>query len=138
MDLRACSDREGILYQSHSNPNIQADLPMATVDCLRGLAEFQFQMRELMKPGNFIAVLLLSIPVFTLPALGATAAALAPGAKLQVRITDRVSSDTAKPGDIFRGTLAQPVVVNGKTVFEKGTDVKGQVLQATSSGRLNS
>ena len=90
-----------------------------------------------MKPGNLIAVLLLFIPACTLPALAATAT-LAPGAKLQVRITDRLSSDTAKSGDTFRGTLAQPVVVNGKTVFEKGTDVKGQVLQASSSGRLNS
>ena len=90
-----------------------------------------------MKPRNLIAVWLLSILACALPVLAATAT-LAPGAKLEVRITDRLSSDTAKPGDTFRGTLAQPVVVNGKTLFEKGTDVKGQVLQASSSGRLNS
>ena len=90
-----------------------------------------------MKLRSLIAVLLLSIAACTLPVLAATAT-LAPGAKLQVRITDRLSSETAKPGDTFHGTLAQPVVVNGKTVFEKGTDVKGQVLEASSSGRLNS
>src|SRR5690349_1325459 len=93
-------------------------------------------MRELMKHRNLIV--LLSIAACALPALAATAPLVPPGAKLQVRMTDRLSSDKAKPGDIFHGTLAQTVVVNGKTIFEKGTDVKGQVIQATSSGRLNS
>lgn len=73
----------------------------------------------------------------TFAAFGATPA-IAPGVKLQVRMTERLSSDNAKAGDTFHGTLAQPVVVSGKTLFEKGTEVKGQVLQAHSSGRLNS
>lgn len=53
-------------------------------------------------------------------------------------MTDRLSSETAKPGDTFHGTLAQPVIVNGKTLFDKGTDVTGQVVSASSSGRLSS
>jgi len=88
-----------------------------------------------MKHRNQFAVLILLTA--TLPVLAATAT-LSPGAKLQVRITGHLSSDTAKPGDTFHGTLAQPVVVNGKTLFDKGTDVKGQVTQASQSGRLNS
>ena len=82
-------------------------------------------------------VLLLSVLTAALPVFAATAT-LAPGAKIQVRITERLSSDTAKPGDIFHGTLAQPVVVNGKTLFDKGTDVKGEVMLASKSGRLSS
>lgn len=94
-------------------------------------------MREMMKRGNQIIVSFLVIAIATLP-LSAATATLRPGARLHVRITERLSSDTAKPGDTFHGILAQPVVVNGKTLFEKGTDVKGQVIQATRSGRLNS
>ena len=84
-----------------------------------------------------IVVLIVALAMNALSA-SAASTTLAPGAKLQVRMTDRLSSDTAKPGDTFRGTLAQPVVVNGKTVYDKGTEVTGQVLQASKSGRLSS
>lgn len=60
------------------------------------------------------------------------------GTKLQVRMTDRLSSETAKPGDTFRGTLAQPVIAHGKILIAKGTDVTGQVVSANRSGRLSS
>lgn len=68
----------------------------------------------------------------------AATAPLPVGTKLQVRMTDRLSSESAKPGDSFHGTLAQPVIVRGKTLFAKGTDVTGQVISASSSGRLSS
>jgi hypothetical protein len=90
-----------------------------------------------MKCQNRIFVLILSILTGALPVVAASATLIA-GAKIQVRITERLSSDTAKPGDTFHGTLAQPVVVNGKTLFDKGTDVKGEVMQASKSGRLSS
>ena len=86
---------------------------------------------------NQFALFILTAFTSTLP-LAAATTTLPPGARLQVRITERLSSDTAKPGDTFHGTLAQPVVVNGKTLFDKGTDVKGEVMQASKSGRLSS
>jgi len=70
--------------------------------------------------------------------MSAANATLPPGTKLQVRITDRLSSDTAKPGDTFHGTIAQPVVINRKILFDKGTEVKGEVVQVSRSGRLSS
>ena len=90
-----------------------------------------------MKLQNRIVVLILSLLIGALP-VAAASATLAPGARIQVRITERLSSDTAKPGDTFHGTLAQPVVVNGRTLFDKGTEVKGEVMQANKSGRLSS
>jgi len=89
-----------------------------------------------MKLRSLIVVLILTVMTSALPLAASTT--LAPGAKLQVRITERLSSDTAQSGDTFHGTLAQPVVVNGKTMFEKGTSVTGQVIQASKSGRLSS
>jgi len=83
------------------------------------------------------AMLVVAVIMCALP-LCAASGPLPPNTKLQVRINERLSSETAKAGDTFHGTLAQPVVVNGKTVFDKGTEVQGQVLQASKSGRLSS
>ena len=59
------------------------------------------------------------------------------GTSVQVRIIDKLSSETANVGDTFQGTLSAPVVVNGKTLFSKGTDVTGEVLSVERSGRLS-
>jgi hypothetical protein len=72
------------------------------------------------------------------PQAFSASATLPPNTALQVRIDERISSDSAKVGDVFHGKLAQPVIVHGKTLFDKGTDVTGQVLQQHRSGRLSS
>ena len=59
------------------------------------------------------------------------------GAPVHVRIIETLSSDTSKPGQVFHGTLAEPLMVNGRTLFPKGTDVTGRVLVAHPSGRLS-
>ncbi len=61
-----------------------------------------------------------------------------PGTKLQVRIIEKLSSETANAGDRFHGTLAAPVVANGRTLFSKGADVTGEVANVERSGRLSS
>jgi hypothetical protein len=58
------------------------------------------------------------------------------GTEIQVRISENLSSETAKPGDAFHGTLAQPIEVDGRVLYPRGTDVTGQVLTAKPSGRL--
>ena len=75
---------------------------------------------------------------FTLSASVCFAATLPANTQVQVRIIERLTSDTAKPGDTFHGTLAQPITQNGKILFQKGTDVTGQVMLASKSGRLSS
>jgi hypothetical protein len=49
---------------------------------------------------------------------------------------DSLSSANARAGQTFRATLEQPIVVNSRTLYPKGADVTGQVINAKSSGRL--
>ncbi len=59
------------------------------------------------------------------------------GTQLQVRIIENLSSADAKPGQVFHGTLAEPIMVNGRTLYAKGADVTGHVTDAKPSGRLS-
>jgi hypothetical protein len=58
------------------------------------------------------------------------------GTALTVILTDAISSGKNKAGDTFTATLADPLVVNGDTVFPRGTTVKGKVIEAEESGRI--
>ena len=58
------------------------------------------------------------------------------GTRLRVALTNAVSSDKSRPGDSFMGVLAEPVVIDGQTVLEKGTKVRGRVVEAKGSGRV--
>lgn len=86
---------------------------------------------------NCAAIVMTLMLAGTLSAWAASAP-LPPGTRIQVRMTDRLSSESAKPGETFHGTLAQPVIVHGKMLFNKGTEVTGQVIAVSSSGRLSS
>lgn len=63
--------------------------------------------------------------------------AIPQGTQLQIRMIDSLSSANARPGQTFRATLEQAVVVNGRTLYPRGADVTGQVISAKSSGRLS-
>ncbi len=58
------------------------------------------------------------------------------GTDVHVRMIDSLSSGQARPGDIFHGTLEEPILVNGKAVVPKGADVTGTVVAVHASGRL--
>ena len=58
------------------------------------------------------------------------------GTRLRIALTDAVSSDRSRPGDSFLGVLAEPIVIDGKMAFEKGTKVRGLVVDAKESGRV--
>ena len=64
-------------------------------------------------------------------------AKLPAGTSVQVRITDTLNSETAKVGQVFHGSLAAPVVANGRTLFPKGASVSGEVVNVERSGRLS-
>ncbi len=59
------------------------------------------------------------------------------GTSVQVRVIDNLSSATTKEGQVFHGTLTEPVVAAGKTLYAKGADVTGKVVSAKPSGRLS-
>jgi hypothetical protein len=55
---------------------------------------------------------------------------LKPGTFVVVRLNQVLSSDHNKPGDAFTGTLAQPLVVDGFVVAQRGQLIAGTVSQA--------
>src|SRR5437762_10945047 len=59
------------------------------------------------------------------------------GATIRVRVIDRLSSEEAQVGDTFHGTLDEPIEVNDKVLFPKGSDVMGRVTDAHRTGRLS-
>ncbi len=66
-----------------------------------------------------------------------TAPEIPSGTDVHVRMIDSLTSAQAKAGDIFHGTLEEPIVVSGKQVFPKGSDVTGTVVSVHESGRLS-
>jgi hypothetical protein len=75
--------------------------------------------------------------VLLLLVTAAAADTIPSGAKLTVRLDSAINSRTAKTGQTFHGTLARSLVVNGKSIADAGTPVKGKITHAKSSGRLH-
>jgi hypothetical protein len=59
------------------------------------------------------------------------------GTTVSVRLQSAVSSATAQSGQQFDAVLDEPLMVNGRTVAERGAAVVGRVVQARRSGRLH-
>jgi hypothetical protein len=58
------------------------------------------------------------------------------GALLQVRLAERLSSDTHGVGDSFLAILDQPLVAQGWVIAERGARVLGRVAQRQEAGRV--
>ena len=58
------------------------------------------------------------------------------GTSLHVRIDENLDTKRNRTGDQFRASLAEPVVVEGKTIIPKGTSFVGHVTESEASGRL--
>jgi len=61
---------------------------------------------------------------------------LKPGTYITVRMSQGLSSDHAQPGDTFVATLAEPVVVDGVVVANRGQTVYGRVTEAQKAGKV--
>jgi hypothetical protein len=72
-----------------------------------------------------------------LPALGQKSLEIPSGTSIRVRMIDNLSSEQAQAGDTFRGTLDEPIQVNGKVLYPKGADVIGRVTDVHATGRLS-
>src|SRR5215471_13250689 len=64
------------------------------------------------------------------PAPKPTMVTVPAGTELNVILIDPLSSDKNNPGDKFMASLAEPLVIGGKTVAAKGTKVQGRVVDA--------
>ncbi len=59
------------------------------------------------------------------------------GTPVAIRLQQSVSSASATSGDSFDFVLAEPLVINGKTVAAAGAPGVGRVVAARKSGRLH-
>jgi hypothetical protein len=70
-------------------------------------------------------------PAATRPAYGLPqSVTLKPGTFVTVRINEMLASNKNQPGDSFTGTLAQPIVIDGVVVAQRGQSIFGRVSQA--------
>ncbi len=61
---------------------------------------------------------------------------LAAGTKITARMSSGLSTKTAAAGQTFAAELSQPLVVDGREVFPKGTTVTGMVVDSNPGGRV--
>jgi hypothetical protein len=59
------------------------------------------------------------------------------GTQLAVRLVEALDSGRNHPGDVFHGTLSQPVVLGDKVVIPANSDVTGQVTDAKDAGHFS-
>jgi hypothetical protein len=72
-----------------------------------------------------------AVPHYGLP----SALTIRPGTFVTVRVNQELSSDRNQQGDVFNASLAQPIVVDGVVVAQRGQTVMGRVAEATKAGR---
>lgn len=75
--------------------------------------------------------------VLLLALMAAAETTIPKGTPITVRLESAVSSASARSGQNFNANLVRDLVVNGKTVAKAGTQAKGKIVYAKSSGRLH-
>jgi hypothetical protein len=77
------------------------------------------------------------------PGISPSSTVIPPGARIPVGTPISVSlqypivSTTAQSGDVFQAVLLEPIMVNGKTVVERGSSVTGFVMEAKAGRSLS-
>ncbi|HEU0120571.1 MAG TPA: hypothetical protein VFQ91_08605 [Bryobacteraceae bacterium] len=61
---------------------------------------------------------------------------LAEGSILPVRVGETLNSEKNSSGDSWSGTLAEPLVINGMVIAERGARVEGRVSNVKRAGRV--
>jgi hypothetical protein len=63
---------------------------------------------------------------------------LEPGTRISIRVEENISTDRNRSGDVFRGSLDSPLIVNGFVLAEKGARVLGEVEKSKRARLLGS
>jgi hypothetical protein len=58
------------------------------------------------------------------------------GTPIKIRTQTELSTKSAKTGDSFTATLAEPIVIEGKVIAPRGTQVEGRVVDSDPGGRV--
>ena len=85
---------------------------------------------------KYFQVTTLVLALVPLSVLAQKALEIPAGTSIRVRMIDNLSSEQTQMGDTFRGTLDEPIEVNGRTLYPKGADVIGRVTDVHPTGRL--
>jgi hypothetical protein len=72
-----------------------------------------------------------AVPHYGLP----SSVTIKAGTFVNARVNQELSSDHSQVGDVFSATLAEPVVVDGVVVAQRGQTVMGRVTEAIKSGK---
>ncbi|MGA9811752.1 MAG: hypothetical protein WBQ64_03185, partial [Terriglobales bacterium] len=85
---------------------------------------------------KYLQLLTLVLALAPLAARAQRSLEIPSGTSIRVRMIDNLSSEQTQMGDTFRGTLDEPIEVNGRTLYPKGADVIGRVTDVHATGRL--
>lgn len=58
------------------------------------------------------------------------------GTVISVKTIDRVESDSSREGQLFRASLADPIIVNGTTVAPVGSDAELKIVEVKEAGKV--
>ncbi len=58
------------------------------------------------------------------------------GTAIQVRLDQSIATDRSTSGNPFQATVAEPIVIAGKTAIPKGAVAKGRIVYMREAGRL--
>jgi hypothetical protein len=61
---------------------------------------------------------------------------LTAGTPINVRINEKISTNTNYSGDTFTASLDQPIVIDGYVIADRGSRVIGKVVKAEKAGRV--
>ena len=89
-----------------------------------------FQGRAVEYPQNTPAVLPQARPETKPPEPEPKMLIVQPGTRIEVRLTESLSSDHNRTGEVFRVTLASPITVNGFVVARGDSAALGRIVQA--------
>ena len=82
-------------------------------------------------------IVLLACSCIVTMAAAQTSSPLPAGTALMVKLETTLATFSNKAGDPFRASLAQPVVLNGKTVIPAGAMIEGRVTRVTEPRRIS-
>ena len=66
-----------------------------------------------------------------------TSAPVPAGTAFIVRLETTLATFSNRPGDPFRGSITQPIVINGQTVIPAGATVEGRVTRVNEPRRIS-
>jgi hypothetical protein len=58
------------------------------------------------------------------------------GTTITIRMIDAVNSQQSRPGETFRGSVDEPLIVDGQTVIPRGADAITKLVEDQQSGKI--